>query len=151
MQTANINIDGIYAFERQGLLVRFKVTEIITRKISKSGKAEATIVGYIMEDHAEGKNPERVQTSPNCLLGPYANHLELIKRQQDEAEAKQEKERQQNELALADRLRLYKFVDAPAPRNPEDYVQLFRVRYGHLTITNEGGEAIIEIIRRMAL
>lgn len=152
MQTSQIKIDGIYAYQPQNReMVRFKVTEIVTRKTSNSQGAQATVVGFIVEDTKEGNTPHKINLPPASLMGPYEKHLDLVQKQKEEKEAREKQTRERTELALADRLRLYKFVDVEPPANAEDYNQLFPVRYSWLNVTEEGTEAIVAVIRRMAL
>lgn len=157
MLTKDIKIDGIYARKRGDAVVRFKVKEIITRRNNNSGNAATEIVGHIIEDEviATHKNMDGqrktadkdIRVAPADLLGPISQYLELVERQKAEKLAEEKREQEQERQALTDRLMLYRFIGVDAPKDPERYNQMFRVKYGALSIQHEGDEAIIARIR----
>ena len=151
MQTSKIKPGEIYAMKRGDSLVRFHVTEIVTRR-STDDRAKNEIMGYVVEDRIAGGGREiEFKVDPEHLLGPFAEHEELrVKAEQEEA-ARQAKKAAADKQARADRIALYWFVGAEVPKNPGEYHQLFRASYGTVDISSDGKRELIARIHELRL
>jgi hypothetical protein len=142
MQTAKIKPNEVYAYKRRdGVVVRFYVNAIVTRK--QVDHTKSNIEGYVVEDR-NAKAGSIITVDPNDLLGEISAHEELRKRQEQEAAEKKKREEEQKEKALQDRLALYAFVGEQPPKDAKDYNQMFRVTYGSLDFSNAGQRRLIE-------
>ena len=85
MQTSKIKPGEIYAMKRGDSLVRFHVTEIVTRR-STDDRAKNEIMGYVVEDRIAGGGREiEFKVDPEHLLGPFAEQEELrVKAEQED-------------------------------------------------------------------
>jgi hypothetical protein len=144
MQTAKIKPNEVYAYKRRdGVVVRFYVNAIVTRKQADVTKSK--IEGYVVEDR-NAKAGSIITVDPNDLLGEISAHEELRKRQEQEAADKRKREEEQKEKALRDRLTLYAFIGEQPPEKAGEYSQMFRVTFGSLDISNTGERRLIDKI-----
>lgn len=148
MQTSKIKIGETYALPRGQGLVRFHVTEIVTRRTS-DGPATNEIKGYVVEDRKPGSSPPDWKVEPADLLGPYDEQAELVERKKQEDAEREVKAKEREKQARRDRLALYAFVRAEAPKNPKDYHQMFSITFSSVEIRSEGKQAIIDRIHEM--
>lgn len=148
MQASQIKVGEAYAYKRGGGYFRFYVNSITTHKaISRTTN---TIEGYILEDRKSGTATHMLTVEPSELDGAYDTKIELVKRAEQEAAEKKQKEIERHKAALRDRLALYAFVGEKAPSDPTNYRQLFRLSYGSdVDISSEGTRAIIDRVLAM--
>jgi hypothetical protein len=151
MQTAKIKAGETYAMERgsNGNLVRFMVQAIITTKTR--GKTINHIEGYVQEEREEGKPVASFRVDPERLIGPYAEHAELVARKEQEQAAHAAAHSERQRLADLDRRMLYAFVGVAVPKvKPDEYSQMFRIGYSSgVDISGEGVKAIIAKVRAL--
>jgi len=149
MQTAKIKPGETYAIERNGKLCRFVVQEIVTSKTRS--KSTSRIEGYFEEDRKEGQPVPHAAVDPDRLIGPYAEHAELVARKEQEQTERNAKHAEAVRLGNEDRCALYAFVGVAVPKvKPDEYHQPFHVGYnGTLTIRDEGAKLIVAKVREL--
>ena len=147
MQTSKIKVGEVYALHRGQGLVRFHVTEIVTRK--GLDKATNEIVGNIIEDNKPGVRASDIKVEPGDLLGPYAEQAELVERKAKEDAEREAKQVARDKEARADRIALYRFVGIEPPKDAKAFHQHFSLSYGSVDIRNEGKVAIIARVREL--
>lgn len=149
MQTSKIEIGAIYAMKRGDGLIRFQVTEIVTRKTT-DGPATNEIIGNIIEDDSRpGASRSDLKIDPANLLGPFEEQATLVERKrQEEAENKAKKLAAEKQARL-DRLALYAFVGTEPPKDAAAYPQLFRTNLGTVYISGEGVRTIIARVHEL--
>jgi hypothetical protein len=142
MQTAKIKTQETYAMWRAGVLVRFYVAAIVTRRVGT--KTENTIEGYVLEDTTpDGQRGLVVRVEPSELIGPYEEQALLVQRKAHEEALRKAAEEEKTRLALLDRLALYAFVGQRPPKKADDYEQPFMVRYGRVRFDDDGIALIV--------
>lgn len=149
MQTSKIKVGGLYAYKRGGELVRFYVTEIITRRSTRDTTNQ--IAGHILEDAKGGTHADTIKLDPTSLLGPWDEQSELVERKAREDAERKAREEARMRQAKYDRRALYRFVGVEVPQKSDEYSQLFRVSYGSsLDFSRDGMKAIVAKVHELS-
>jgi hypothetical protein len=148
MQASRIKLGEMYALQRGAdTLVRFHVTEIVTRKTY--GGTSNEIVGEVIEDRKPDGPKVLIKTLPDNLLGPYEEHAALVERNKRETAEREAQKAADMKQARIDRLMLYAFVGIEAPKDLGEYRQPFRISHNSVDATSDGMKAIIDKVREL--
>ena len=143
-----IEIGGVYAVGPDDNLSRFKVEEVVTRRLSNTGSPHdyrSHVVGLLME----GSVPfERVIKDVSALRGKFTEYAELVQRQAAERAAYQAKRDAEN--AARDELvrLLLKLAGQEPPADLTDRDLPIRASYGtSVEIVREGVDQLLAVLR----
>jgi len=157
MQASKIKIGGLYAIRLEDELVRFEVSEVVTRRVSAHGNPhdfKSHVLGRVREGNNSvvnigfGSGGKEITVGPDALLGFYDEHVELVARANVEKAAKEKAEQDQTaKLQELWRL-LYAKTGMVMPNDDADYKQPFRQAYGRaVEIRDNGIEPLLDYLR----
>jgi hypothetical protein len=149
MNAKDIKLGETYALRRSDVLVRFRVTTIITKRDGEGTKSYAE--GYIAEDRKDDTAPKLETVKVAALEGPYQQVAELVeKEKRDVAERKRQAV---EDLALQERVRelLYKLTGLPKPKDPAEYHQAFKLDYSGVDISKKALKPLAEALEKLGL
>src|SRR5262245_16748447 len=127
MQANKIRVGGGYAVKLSGVLQRFNVTAVVTKRTSQHGNPhdykDSYAEGYLISEKppAEGMERSLVQMKLSSILGEYNEFLELV--EQENKKRAEEKRRENERVAARDELvrLLYVKTGLPIPNDLDTY------------------------------
>ena len=153
MQASKIVIGRTYAIRTEsGELARFHVSEVVTRRVSNHGNPhdyKSHVIGFIRDDAPDvvEKN-DQITVSPEKVLGPYEDYIELVERANAEKAAKQKVIDAHTALVEEVWRLLYAATDTPLPNDPQGYKNSFRINYNRtIEISAEALPLMLEFLR----
>ena len=158
MQASKIVIGGLYAIKLEnGDLVRFEVSEVVTRRVSNHGNPhdyKSHVLGRVREGKpptGDGSTvaPEVLKLDPDRILGGFDQYVELVERARAEKAALEKENIEKTEQAIELWRLLYEKAGMPpASNDPSSYKQPFKVNYGRaLEISYEGIGPLLNALR----
>ena len=152
MQTANIDINEIYALKRGPEVVRFQVKEIVTvtrrnhaRKSGRNADTRNTIVGIIPEGDIAGTAEQRTcEVGPEDIIGHYTEYAALKAKQAEEERVRKEDSDRREAVRNQLQAKLYALTGIEVPKD-DGYNTPFSA-YHTNSVQINGEEAIAKVL-----
>jgi hypothetical protein len=156
MQASKIKPHEVYAIKApDDRLVRFRVTAVITRRVSNHGNPhdyQSSVEGFIQAQDANngGKPSEPLTLDPTTILGLYTDHVELVAR--ESAERAERKRIEDDKAEKRERLvaALYEASGIERPDTTHRYVRTPFYQSGSgIDITADAVEPLLAFFERI--
>jgi hypothetical protein len=152
MQASKILPRKTYAIRRNGELVRFYVTAVVTRREKATGSPhdhKSVIEGHVheaSEPRSDNGTLPLIVVNPEAVLGPFEEYVELAARKKAEEDAREHEKALREDARTRLWTLLYERTGRPRPNDPKIHSQPFRITYSGIDVTDDGVKLLTELL-----